>query len=125
VPEHLPDLKIVVVEGGFAWVAPLGWRLDGLFDRFRTEVPHLRRKPSEYLRKSFWFTTQPMEEPESPEHLRAMINWMGFDRLLFASDYPHWDSDDPRHAFKVKLSELEKESIFAGNAKAVYGERLR
>ena len=29
VPEHLPELKIVVVEGGFAWAAPLAWRMDG------------------------------------------------------------------------------------------------
>jgi predicted TIM-barrel fold metal-dependent hydrolase len=124
VTEHLPDLKIVVVEGGFAWVAPLGWRMDGLFERFRGEVPHLKRRPSEYLRRNFWFTTQPMEEPEKPEHLREMVNWMGWDRLLFASDYPHWDSDDPRYAFKIKLSEDEKKMIFACNAKAVYGDRL-
>ncbi|MDB5316437.1 MAG: amidohydrolase, partial [Rhodospirillales bacterium] len=124
VPERLPDLKIVVVEGGFAWAAPLGWRLDGLFDRFRGEVPHLKSKPSEYLRRNFWWTTQPMEEPEKPEQLRQMLDWMGWDRIVFASDYPHWDSDDPRQAFKIRLSVVEKQAIFAGNAEAIYGERL-
>ena len=42
------------------------------------------------------------------------------DRLLFATDYPHWDSDDPRYAFKCRMSEAEHRAIFAGNAKAVY-----
>ncbi len=122
--ERLPELKVVVVEGGFAWAAPLAWRMDGLFDRFRGEVPYLKMKPSEYLRRNFWWTTQPMEEPEKPEQLRQMLDWMGWDRIVFASDYPHWDSDDPRHAFKIRMSEAEKRGIFAGNAEAIYGERL-
>ena len=122
--EHLPELKIVVVEGGFAWAAPLGWRMDGLFDRFRSEVPYLKRKPSEYLRQHFWWTTQPMEEPEKPWHLRQMLDWMGWDRIVFASDYPHWDSDDPRHVFKLRMSEAERHGVFAGNAQAIYGDLI-
>jgi len=121
VPERFPALKMVIVEGGFGWVPSLGWRMDSHYHALRSEVPHLRRKPSEYLKSNFWFTTQPVEEPEKPEHLRKLIDWIGWDRLLFATDYPHWDSDDPRYAFKCQMSEAEKRGIFAGNAKAVYG----
>ena len=121
VPERFPRLKIVIIEGGFGWVPSLGWRMDSHWKALRSEVPHLRRKPSEYLKESFWFTTQPVEEPEKPEHLRKLIDWIGWDRLLFATDYPHWDSDDPRYAFKMPMSEAEKRAIFNGNAKAVYG----
>lgn len=96
--------------------------MDGLFERFRGEVPHLKLRPSEYLRRNFWFTTQPMEEPEKPEHLRQMLDWMGWDRILFASDYPHWDSDDPRYAFKIRMSETERRGIFVSNAEAVWGQ---
>jgi hypothetical protein len=53
--------------------------------------------------------------------LRKLIDWIGWDRLLFATDYPHWDSDDPRYAFKCHLSDDERRAIFAGNAKSVYG----
>ena len=55
------------------------------------------------------------------DSLRKLIDWIGWDRLLFATDYPHWDSDDPRYAFKCRMSDEEKRAIFAGNAKAVYG----
>jgi predicted TIM-barrel fold metal-dependent hydrolase len=42
------------------------------------------------------------------------------DRLLFSSDYPHWDFDDPRFAFKTPLTEAERLKIFNGNARALY-----
>jgi predicted TIM-barrel fold metal-dependent hydrolase len=121
VAERFPKLKMVIIEGGFGWVPSLGWRMDSHWHVLKSEVPHLQRKPSEYLKSQFWFTTQPVEEPENPEHLRKLIDWIGWDRLLFATDYPHWDSDDPRYAFKCRLSDEEKHAIFAGNAKAVYG----
>jgi predicted TIM-barrel fold metal-dependent hydrolase len=42
------------------------------------------------------------------------------DRLLFSSDYPHWDFDDPRFAFRTPLTEPERRKIFNGNARALY-----
>ncbi|MBL6455220.1 amidohydrolase [Belnapia sp. T6] len=119
--DRFPRLKVVIIEGGFGWVPSLGWRMDGLWRSLKSEVPHLHRKPSDYLKSNIWFTTQPVEEPERPEHLRQVIDWIGWDRLLFATDYPHWDSDDPRYAFKLPMSEAERRMILAENARAVYG----
>jgi hypothetical protein len=121
VPARFPRLKFVFIEGGFGWVPSLCWRLDAQWQRFRDEVPHVKRPPSEYVRESFWFTTQPIEEPERAADMRAIVDWIGWDRLLFSSDYPHWDFDDPRTAFKIPLSEPERRKIFNGNAKALYG----
>ena len=50
----------------------------------------------------------------------TLIEWVGVDRLLFSSDYPHWDFDDPRFAFKTPLTEAERVKIFNGNARALY-----
>jgi uncharacterized protein len=118
--ERFPRLKIVFIEGGFGWISSTLWRMDQHFARFRDEVPHLKRKPSEYVREHFWFTTQPVDEPDEARHLRSLMEWVGFDRLLFSSDYPHWDFDDPRFAFKTPLSEAERTKIFQTNARAVY-----
>ncbi|HJS86734.1 MAG TPA: amidohydrolase family protein [Acetobacteraceae bacterium] len=41
-------------------------------------------------------------------------------KLLFSSDYPHWDMDDLRRAFKVPLSAAEQRMIFADNAREKY-----
>ena len=118
--EQFPTLKVVVVEAGFAWVPSVAWRLDAAWKRMRGEVPHLTRPPSQYIREHVWFTTQPADEPERPEDLRAVIDWLGWDRLLFATDYPHWDMDDPAHALKLPLSDAQRRMVFRDNARAVY-----
>ena len=119
--DRFPNLKVVLIEGGFSWAPALGWRMDKHWERMRSEIPHVQRPPSEYLRERFWFTTQPIEEPHKPEHLADIIGWLGWDRLIFSSDYPHWDFDHPRHAFKFALTDAQKAMVFRGNAKAVYG----
>jgi hypothetical protein len=40
---------------------------------------------------------------------------------MFSSDYPHWDFDDPRYAFKITLSDDERRKVFSENAKGLYG----
>lgn len=119
--ERFPRLRMVMIEGGFAWLPALCWRLDRHWARMRDEVPECRRPPSEYVREQLWFTTQPVEEPEQPEHPRDTLNWIGWDRLMFATDYPHWDYDDPAAAFKIAMSEQERAMIFRENACTVYG----
>ena len=118
--ERYPELKIVLIEAGFAWMPSLGWRLDKTWKRMKDEAPHLRKAPSEYLREHFWVSTQPMEEPEQPEHLIDVMNWIGWDKIMFASDYPHWDFDDPFTVLPPSLNEARRNMIFAGNAKALY-----
>jgi hypothetical protein len=119
--ERFPKLKVVLVEGGFAWAPALAWRMDRQFAKLHKEVPHLKRLPSEYMRSNVWFTTQPVEEPEPREHLADAIEWMGWDRVLFATDYPHWDYDDPAHALPIKMTEQQKRAVFLENARTVYG----
>ena len=118
--DEIPDLSVVFVEGGFSWSVPLAWRLDRLQGVLGEEVPNLRRAPSEYFRH-FWFTTQPMEEPERPEQFHAMVARLGLgDRLLFATDYPHWDFDAPDHSLPRGLTPEAKAAIFSGNARDLY-----
>ena len=92
--------------------------LDKHWKRLKDEVPHLKRLPSEYIREHFWFTTQPIDEPDQPQDLFDVMGWVGWDRLMFSTDYPHWDFDDPRYVFKTRLEEPARTKLFSGNAKA-------
>ena len=119
--ERFPELRVVLIEGGFGWAPALAWRLDKHWARLRSEVPHVPHPPSSYIRRQVWFATQPIEEPPNRRDLHTLIDRIGWDRLVFASDYPHWDMDDPRLAFKVALSEAEMRAIYRNNAGAAYG----
>jgi predicted TIM-barrel fold metal-dependent hydrolase len=119
--ERFPSLKVVMVESGFAWAPAFAWRLDKTWKALRAETPHLKRLPSEYLKERVWWTTQPMEEPEPRTHLLDTINWMGWSRFLFATDYPHWDFDDPSLALPLPIAEDQRRSFFRENALALYG----
>jgi predicted TIM-barrel fold metal-dependent hydrolase len=119
--EKFPRLKVVLVEAGFGWLPALCWRLDKIWARMRDEVPHVKRPPSEYIREHIWLTTQPMEEPRPRNHVLDAIEWIGWDRLLFATDYPHWDYDDPVHALPLPIDEAQRQKFFYANAAHVYG----
>ena len=89
--------------------------------RMRAELPHVKRPPSEYIREQVWLTTQPMEEPAIKPHVLDAIDWIGWDRLLFATDYPHWDYDDPAHVLPPTVDFDRRRDFFLNNARALYG----
>ena len=89
IPERFPKLKIVFIEGGFGWIASTMWRMDQHFERFRSEVPHLKRRPSEYVKGAFLVHHPADRRAGRGQTLRQLIEWVGVDRLLFSSDYPH------------------------------------
>jgi uncharacterized protein len=119
--EQFPTLKVVLIEGGFAWLPPLMWRLDRSWRRLRDEVPHLRQAPSEYIRRHIWFTTQPIEEPPQPADFRNLLDQLAMDEhILFATDYPHWDFDAPDQAIPATVPRTLRRQIMAENARALY-----
>lgn len=127
--DHFPKLKIAVLEMGWDWVAPFSWRLDKTYALLRDEVSHLQRKPSEYIRDHFWFSTQPLEEPELPsqtEDVFRIFEESGFgDRLMYSSDYPHWDYDSPYESVPESFPEARRRRILGENASALYKIPLR
>ena len=101
---------------------------DEAFEHFRDEVPHLKRRPSEYVKEQFWFTTQPSEEPDNSAHLRQIIDWIGVDRLIFSSDYPHVEGGrNPIKRFEESLadsSEHQKQRFYFDNFVDLIGSGL-
>ena len=74
--EKYPNLKIIVAERGIKMFSELGSMLAD------TDIPD----PMPFFQKNFYFTV----EPEHSRFLEHASN-IGWDRLLFGSDYPHQD----------------------------------
>ncbi len=120
--QKFPKLTFVAVEGGIAWLPHLMWRLDKNWKGLRELVPWLEEPPSAVIRRHVKLTSQPVEEPEKPEHLLQILDMIdAHQTLMFSSDYPHWDGDDPRYAFPRKLDEDLKQRIFYDTAAELYG----
>ncbi|WP_287100479.1 amidohydrolase family protein [Mesorhizobium sp.] len=118
--EKFPALKVGMVESGFAWVPPLMWKMDLDWKGLRRLTPWVKRLPSEYLIDHVRFGTQPLDEPADPEAMKQIINWIDGSRtLMFASDFPHWDADDPTMTLSDQPEALRRR-IFAENAIETY-----
>jgi hypothetical protein len=121
--DRFPGLKLISVENGFGWLPSLLWRLDASWTMLRGEVPHLERRPSEIVRERVWLSTQPIEEPHRPEQMLQLLDHYGDlrDHLMIASDYPHWDGDNPDVVLPSQMPEAMKQRIRFENASELYG----
>lgn len=120
--DRFPALKFVSVENGFGWVPSLMWRLDEAWQLLRSEVPHVKRLPSEYVAEHVYLSTQPVEEPPTRRQLEQFLRQFPQygERLVFASDYPHWDADSPDRALPAVLPRQVRSDILYENARRLY-----
>jgi predicted TIM-barrel fold metal-dependent hydrolase len=115
-----PDLRVVFVEGGFTWAMPVMSRMDRIWEQRKADLPHVRRRPSDYVRDHVSFTTQPLEEVNVAVY-REYIEMMDLgDNIMFSTDYPHWSYDAPDWAIR-RFPADQRERIMRGNATALYG----
>lgn len=116
VPIRFPELRIGCVEAGISWIPFIRNRLDKEYIVRRREVPFLRNRPSSYL-DSFYFATQPIEEPENPRDLVDIVRlFNGERRTMFASDWSHLDFDHPRALINAGFEQEVLEDIMGKNA---------
>ncbi|ODU04250.1 MAG: hypothetical protein ABS81_10875 [Pseudonocardia sp. SCN 72-86] len=119
--ERFPTLRMVMVEWGFSWLPSLAARLDHMWLRDPDAAPLIRRLPSEYLAEHVTFTTQPLDEPDTPADLAALLAVpQVIDTLLFSSDYPHYDTDDPQFVLK-RIPAESRAKVCYENALRVFG----
>ncbi|MHB1468307.1 MAG: amidohydrolase family protein [Solirubrobacteraceae bacterium] len=110
--ERNPRLRISMLESGWTWVPFACGRYDENYRVLRSEVPWLRRMPSDYVREHFRFATQPLEEMSSKLFLSYIEQMGSEDLLMFSSDYPHMDADDPVRAFPRIPEQLRRKILF-------------
>jgi uncharacterized protein len=120
-PERFPKLRYVFQEAGVAYIPGIMYRLDEVYLKRRSEAPLLKMLPSEYM-KTFYYGTQPLERPERLDHMAAIFEMVDAEnRLMFATDYPHFDYDRPSAILDLPfLSDEGKRKILGQTALDVY-----
>lgn len=119
--EKFPTLRFAFVEGGFGWLPHVLWRMDKEFKALRQQAPYLKRLPSDYVFENIRFTTQPMEEPRKSGQLLQLFEMIEADKMLmYASDYPHFDFDEPS-VVPLGLGPEKRQRILHDNAAQFLG----
>ena len=106
IPEKFPKLRVAFLECGVGWVPYWLERLDEEYEKRAPEAPRLKAKPSDYLEQGNWFFSTEPEERMLP----YVIEILGEDSIMFASDYPHWDGMFP---YAVSTIQNRKDSLKA------------
>jgi predicted TIM-barrel fold metal-dependent hydrolase len=82
--ERHPGLKVLVSEGGATWVPYIGDRMNEAYRQHGMFIrPRLARLPKEYLYGQVYASFQ--HDETAPAAMWAM----GYNNVLFGSDYPH------------------------------------
>jgi uncharacterized protein len=119
--DRFPELRVSLVESGFAWLPAFMWRFDKGWRGLRREVPWTRRPPSEYVREHVRVTLQPVDGPPEPAELIRVIDQLGSDELLmFSSDYPHRHCTEELAAVPAGLPDDIADRLLADNARDHY-----
>lgn len=119
--ERHPRLRVAFLEAGAGWVP---FFIDRLHEHYEKRGDWIeggwRRDPQDYWRAgNIWVTCEP-EEPILP----GVIDVLGDDHIMFASDYPHWDGEWPESTKHLRtrsdISEGSREKIGGRNAQRFY-----
>lgn len=119
VPEKFPELAFVCLELGLGTVPLMMHRLNREVRDKPYDAPLLEQSPEAYLRDRFYFGTQPLPEPDDARHARQIIDMIGTENLLFTTDHPHPDFDDPGWVVNKYFGHLDDDELAAvlgGNA---------
>ena len=120
-PERFPNLDIVWIESGLAWLPFLMQRLDSEYMLRSSEAPLLTKLPSEYMAEMY-YTTQPLETTNNQAELELTFEKINaHSQLMWSSDYPHWDFDVPACIYDLPfLDEAGKRAILGTNAQKLF-----
>jgi predicted TIM-barrel fold metal-dependent hydrolase len=115
-----PTLRVVFLEAGGGWVPYWLGRLDHQVDSYAGYAPRMHLTPSEYFARQCWVSFEIDEET-----LPALTPFVGADRIVWGSDYPHADSTfpgalDELRATIAPLPDDQQRRILSTNAAELY-----
>lgn len=108
-----PELQVVFLEAGAGWLPYWLWRMDEHHEILPFQVPWLKMKPSDYFRRQCFISFEADET-----RLGEVIDSIGADRVVFASDYPHWDATFPGVTDMI----LERTDLSIDTKRKIMGE---
>jgi predicted TIM-barrel fold metal-dependent hydrolase len=116
--EKFPRLKYVILESGGGWIAHWLERLESKYKVGKAFSP-MKEEPGFYFDRQCYISVDP-DEKTTP----AMVDLLGEDRFVWASDFPHIDAEyGPVEELKEQiggLSESAQRKILGENAVKVY-----
>jgi predicted TIM-barrel fold metal-dependent hydrolase len=121
VMDRYPRLRIGTLEAGHSWLPFWMARLDEHAESIKAALPPLKHKPSEYVLSGRYF--QSIEIPEGAQLTKTVMDLLGEDILMYASDYPHGESWFPKSVETVlswDLPETAKHKLLWDNAVRFY-----
>jgi hypothetical protein len=115
--ERHPNLRVAFFECSAEWVLYWMHRMDDDYKRMRPGfTPHISRLPSDYVKRNCFVTCEADERM-----LSVTLEQFSEDRVLVATDYPHFDSEYPGtiHELQARtdITALQKDKILGANAK--------
>ena len=120
--ERFPDLTLASLEARASWVPFFMERLDEEYSwRGAEEAPEVSMPPSQYFRNGRIYVSCEPDEALLPQ----VLNFVGEDYFVYASDYPHPDSEFPGSittlAERGDLSDSAKAKLLGENGRRLYG----
>ena len=119
--ERFPDLQVIVLESSGGWIQSWLERLDHHMRLLSSLRPGVTRGAFAQFHDQVWVSFDPDEKT-----LPAMVQLLGDDRFVWASDYPHFDATFPGATAELRevIAPLPAESqrrILGENARRLYG----
>lgn len=119
--DRFPKLKLVLLEAGAGWLGFWMDRMDAMYEgALRLTMP-LREMPSTYVRRQVWISADPDERA-----LAGTVGYVGGERFLWASDYPHSDHaagyiDQVHELARLLPDDAARRGLLGENAARLYG----
>jgi predicted TIM-barrel fold metal-dependent hydrolase len=120
--DAFPRLRVAFLEAGVGWVPYFLSRAQEHKDKRAELLPGLKTDLRELVaRGQCWFSFECEDE-----FLGTYVEHLGADSVVYASDYPHWDSDFPGTVAEARARAETvgpgiAEKVLGANASRLYG----
>jgi predicted TIM-barrel fold metal-dependent hydrolase len=120
--DRFPTLRVGFMESGIGWVPYFVHRLHEHHEKLPHLLPDVATDPFDLLARGQCSFSFEAEEPL----LEVCVDRLGPDHWIYASDYPHWDSDFPGtvdacRAMARPLGDAVSDQVLGANAARFYG----